>query len=232
VTTHRFVDLAGAGPSDAVVVIDVLRAFTFEPWLYASGVQQIYAVSEREQAAELKRSTLPDALLAGEHKGEKIPSFDLGNSPVEAMTAAVLGRTVVHRTSAGTQGLVRTIGSRVVFAASFVNATATAQALAAFQPDTVTYIVTGASLGRDGDEDLAAAELIAATFDARTPIDPAAYLARVPTSDAGQVFAEERYPWATRQDLALAMEHDRFAEALMARHVPELDAVAVDRHPL
>lgn len=229
-TSHRFVDLANATAADAVVVIDVLRAFTFEPWLYASGVKQIYAVSERAQAADLKRVNLPNALLAGEHKGEKIASFDLGNSPTEAASAPVAGRTVVHRTSAGTQGLVRTIGSGVVFAASFVNATATAKALAAFRPETVTYIVTGASLGRDGDEDLAAAELIAATFDAQSAIDATAFLARVPTSDAGQVFAEERYPWATRQDLALAMEHDRFAEALIARPAPAFDAVAVNRH--
>lgn len=229
-TRHRFVGLADAGPADAVVVIDVLRAFTFEPWLYASGVAQIYAVSEREQATELKRHRLPDALLAGEHHGEKIADFDLGNSPTEAKTSPVTGRTVVHRTSAGTQGLVRTIGSGVVFAASFVNATATAKALASYRPDTVTYVVTGASLGRDGDEDLAAAELIAATFDAGKACDATAFLARVPTSDAGQVFAEQRYAWATRQDLALAMEHDRFVEALVARHEPKFDAVAVNRH--
>jgi len=232
VTTHRFVALADATPSDAVVVIDVLRAFTFEPWLYASGVHQIYTVREREHATNLQQTALPDALLAGEHKGEKIASFDLGNSPTEAMTAAVAGRTVVHRTSAGTQGLALTAGSTVAFAASFVNATATAKALAAYNPKTVTYVITGASLGRDGDEDLAAAELIAATFDAKTPVDAGPYLARVPLSDAGQVFAEERFAWATRDDLALAMEHDRFAEALIATHVPALDAVAVNRHPV
>lgn len=229
-TTHRFVELADATPSDAVVVIDVLRAFTFEPWLYASGVTQIYTVREREDALELKASVLPDALLAGEQKGEKIDTFDLGNSPTEAATSNVAGRTVVHRTTAGTQGLALTAGSGAAFAASFVNATATAKALAGLRPDTITYVVTGASLGRDGDEDLAAAELIAATFDAGKPVDASAFLARVPTSDAGQVFAEERYPWATRKDLAMAMEHDRFDEALIATAVTAFDAVAVNRH--
>lgn len=229
-TTHRFVDLADASPQQVVVVIDVLRAFTFEPWLYASGAAQIYTVQERDDALQLKATLLPDALLAGENKGEKIPEFDLGNSPTEAATTNVTGRTVVHRTSAGTQGLALTAGSNHVLAASFVNATATAKALATLRPDRIDYIVTGASLGRDGDEDLAAAELIAATFDAGAAVDPTAYLARVPTSDAGQVFAEQRYPWATRDDLALAMQHDRFDEALIATPAPAFAAVKVSRH--
>lgn len=231
-TSHQFLALSDAAPNSAVVVIDVLRAFTFEPWLYASGVQQIFTVREREDALALKASVLPDALLAGEQKGEKIDTFDLGNSPTEASRAPLTGRTVVHRTSAGTQGLALTTGSGAVFAASFVNASATARALAALNPTNITYIITGASLGRDGDEDLAAAELIAATYDAGRPVDPTPYLNRVPTSDAGKVFDEQRYAWATRDDLALAMQHDRFNEALTASPAADFDAVAVNRFPV
>ena len=66
-------------------------------------------------------------------------------------------RTVVHRTSAGTQGLVRTVGSPLMLAASFVTVEATARRLACARPARVTFVITGASLGRDGDEDLRAA---------------------------------------------------------------------------
>jgi 2-phosphosulfolactate phosphatase len=45
-------------------------------------------------------------------------------------TRDVAGRTLVHRTSAGTQGLARTAGSELVLAASFVTAGATARACA------------------------------------------------------------------------------------------------------
>jgi 2-phosphosulfolactate phosphatase len=163
-----FVPLADAAPAEAVVVIDVLRAFTLVPWLYERGADRVLAVANREEALALRADVLPDALLAGEHGGRPYPDFDLGNSPSEVRALDLTGRTVVHRTSAGTQGLARTVGSGTVFAASFLTAAATTRHLRALAPASVTFVITGASLGRDGDEDLACAELIAARLGATT----------------------------------------------------------------
>jgi 2-phosphosulfolactate phosphatase len=218
----RFVDLAEAEPDEAVVVIDVLRAFTVEPWLYARGVKRILALQERDDAIRMRDEHLPDALLAGEQGGRPFPGFDLGNSPTEVADHPDLdATTVLHRTSAGTQGLARTIGSGTVFAASFVTAGATAAALRELAPSRVTFVVTGASLGRNGDEDLAAAELIAARLQGEDP-DTAAFVARVPTSDAGRVFAPGGPDWAPPSDLALCCEVDRFDHALIASPAVEL----------
>lgn len=229
-TEVRFVDLAAAEPDEAVVVIDVLRAFTFEPWLFARGVERILAVEERDIAITLRDGPLPEALLAGEQGGRPFPGFDLGNSPTEAAAHEGLsGRTVLHRTSAGTQGLGRTIGSGTVFAASFVTAGATATALRALAPSRITFVITGASLGRDGDEDLAAAELIAARVDGDDP-DVAPYLGRVAPSDAGRMFAPDGPDWAPPSDLAMACEVDRFAHPLIATPAADLPgAVEVRR---
>jgi 2-phosphosulfolactate phosphatase len=138
------------------------------------------------------------------------------------------GATVVHRTSAVTQGLVRCLGSRWLFAASFVNAAATVTALQAADADDVTFVITGASLGRDGDEDLACAELLAARLRGRDP-DPAPFLARVPASDAGRVFGPGGPEWAPVSDLVAACEVDRFATALVASPSEDGRAVAVGR---
>jgi 2-phosphosulfolactate phosphatase len=208
------------------VVIDVLRAFTTVPWAYHQGVARVLAVAERDHAMALRTSHLPDALLAGEHGGIKVPGFDLGNSPSEIAATDLTGRTIVHRTSAGTQGLLRTTGSGIVFAASFVTAGATARALRAAEVTDVTFVITGASLGRNGDEDLAAAELIAARVAGEDP-DPAPFLARVEPSDAGRLFAEDGPAWAPVEDLRLACELDRFNAALVATPRPELHAVEV-----
>jgi 2-phosphosulfolactate phosphatase len=226
VTTIRYVELADAAPDDTVVVIDVLRAFTLVPWLYARGASRVLAVDTRERALALRGSTLPQALLAGEHGGEPYPDFDLGNSPAEVADRDLGGATVVHRTSAGTQGLERTRGSGRVLAASFVTAAATASHLRRHAPDRVTFVITGASLGRDGDEDLACAELIAARLDGSDP-DPAPYLARVPASDAGRHFGDDGPDWASPADLALAVEVDRFDHALVARAAADVDALDV-----
>ncbi len=213
-----YVDLAGAGPDPdgAVVVIDVLRAFTVVPWLFARGVRRVLAVTERDIAERLRDAALPGALLAGESGGAALPGFDLGNSPTEVRDHPDLsGATVIHRTSAGTQGLARTAGSRLVLAASLVTAGATARALRDAGVDRATFVVTGASLGRDGDEDLAAAELIAARAAGDDP-DPAPYAARVAASDAGRNFVPGGPAWALVSDLELATQVDRFDDALMA----------------
>lgn len=222
----RTVDLDGAEPDEAVVVIDVLRAFTVEPWLFARGATRVLTVASRSAAVELRDTSLPGALLAGEQGGAPVPGFDLGNSPSEVTELDLAGTTVVHRTSAGTQGLARTVGSGLVLAASFVTAGATAATLLAAGPSRVTFVITGASLGRDGDEDLAAAELIAARLRGDDP-DPAPYLARVPRSDAGRLFAPDGPEWAPPADLELACEVDRFDHALAAVAADGLPAVEV-----
>lgn len=226
----RYVDLAAAAPTadEAVVVIDVLRAFTVVPWLFARGAQRVLAVATHEQALRLRAQRLPDALLAGEHGGRPYPDFDLGNSPTEVAGRDLAGATVVHRTSAGTQGLVATIGSGLVVASAFVTVEATVRQLLAADPSRVTFVITGASLGRDGDEDLACAELIAARLRGERP-EPAPFLARVARSDHGRLFAPDGPTWATREDLDRALELDRFDRAVLA--TPVDDAVELSLGP-
>ena len=224
----RAVDLDGAQPDEAVVVIDVLRAFTFEAWAFAHGAARMLAVDEPERALHLARTLLPGSLAAGERGGQPLEGFDLGNSPLALAGHDGAGRTIVHRTSAGTQGLARTLGSGLVLAASFVTAGATARLLRERGVEDVTFVVTGDSLGRDGDEDLACAELIAARAAGDDP-DPRPFLARVATSDAGRVFGPGGPEWAPPEDLALACEVDRFDFALLAEPAEGMDAVEVRR---
>ena len=221
-----FVALADAAPAEMVVVIDVLRAFTLVPWLYERGVHRVVAVATREEALELRAAVLPDALLAGEHGGRPYPDFDLGNSPSEVRDLDLAGRTVVHRTSAGTQGLARTVGSGTVFAASFVAAAATARHLRELAPGSVTFVITGASLGRDGDEDRSCAELVHARLE-DPDTDPGPYLARVASSDAGRAFGPAGPAWAPPADLQLACEVDRFPVALHATPAPDVEAIEI-----
>ena len=228
----RAVDLDGARPDGVVVVIDVLRAFTFEAWAFERGAARILAVDEPERALHIARTLLPGSLAAGERGGRPLDGFDLGNSPLSLDAHALAGRTIVHRTSAGTQGLARTAGAPLVLAASFVTAGATARLLRERGVDDVTFVVTGDSLGRDGDEDLACAELIAARAMGEDP-DPAPFLARVAPSDAGRLFGPDGPDWAPPGDLALACEVDRFDFALIAGPADDIDSagvVEVQRH--
>ena len=114
----------------AVVVIDVLRAFTTAAYAFAAGATRIYLVSGGAEALTLK-ATIPGALAMGEEGGLIPAGFDLPNSPVRAATADLEGRTIVQRTSAGTQGVVAARRADRLWCASLVCASATAAAVKA-----------------------------------------------------------------------------------------------------
>jgi 2-phosphosulfolactate phosphatase len=226
VSRARFIDLDRAEPAETVVVIDVLRAFTTVAWMLDRGAERILTVASRDQARRIRDEQLPHALLAGEQGGVPVPDFDLGNSPSDLVDRDLTGATIVLRTSAGTLGLDRCAGSSLLLAASFPVAAATAAELRRAAPGEVTYVVTGASLGRDGDEDHACAELIQARLEGHD-VDPAPFLARVPTSDAGRAFGPAGPAWAPPADLELACEVDRFPIALHATAATDVEAIEI-----
>lgn len=88
------------------VIIDVFRAFSLECYLYDMDVEQIRPVGTIKEAFSL-RSCIPDSILIGERHGKKCDGFDYGNSPSTIFKKDVAGKTVIHTTSAGTQGMDR-----------------------------------------------------------------------------------------------------------------------------
>jgi 2-phosphosulfolactate phosphatase len=67
--------------------------------------------------------------------------------------------------------------------------------------------------GRDGDEDTACADYLAALLRGE-PIDTAALVRRVRESDAGRLFADPADPVFPTSDLDLCTDLDRFDFAL------------------
>src|SRR5262245_64699993 len=91
---------AAASARGAVVVIDVLRAFTTAAYALASGAGEIVLVSTPEQAFVL-RERWPRALLVGEVGGRPIPGFDHGNSPAAMQELDLRGKPIGLRSSSG-----------------------------------------------------------------------------------------------------------------------------------
>jgi 2-phosphosulfolactate phosphatase len=150
-----------------VIVIDVLRAFSTAAYAFSRGAKQIFLVSTVEEALALK-STLPNAKAMGEVGGLRPEGFDFGNSPTYIDEADLSGVTMIHRTSAGTQGVVRSQGAGVMLAASFVVASATARYVSRLAAPEVTFVITGRSYN-GGDEDLACAEYLEELFKDNQP---------------------------------------------------------------
>jgi 2-phosphosulfolactate phosphatase len=149
------------GVSGAVVVIDVIRAFSTAAYAFAAGAGEIFLVSTLDEALRLKAEK--NALAMGEMNGRRPEGFDLSNSPVMAARLDLTGRTIVQRTSAGTQGVVASTSATRLWCASLVVASATAQAVRSSGLGAPTYVITG-NFDDDpvmtGDDDRATAELI------------------------------------------------------------------------
>ena len=196
----------------AVVVIDVLRAFTTAAYAFAAGAREILLVSAVEEVLQL-RQRFPDVLLAGEVDGLPIPGFDLSNSPSALAGKDLRGRRLVQRTSAGTQGVVNSQHAGLLLASSFVCASATVEYLRQRAPRDVSFVITGILGPRDGDEDRACAEYMAALLRGETP-DLPALLQRVRDSYSARLFSDPDMPEFPEADLHCALQVDRFNFAL------------------
>ncbi len=169
--------------TDTVVVIDVLRAFTTAAYAFAAGAREILLVSTVAEALAL-RARFPGALVMGEVHGLLVEGFDFSNSPADLLGRDLGGRRMIQRTSAGTQGVVRSLRAGTLLTSSFVCAAATARYIARHAPACVTFVITGIYTDRDGDEDAACADYLAALLRRERP-DPAPFLQRVRELDDG-----------------------------------------------
>ena len=142
----------------AVVVIDVLRAFTTAAYAFAAGIDEIELVSTVEEAFAR------DGFRMGEVGGGLISGFDHNNSPSQLIGRRLAGRAIL-RTGSGTQCAVAATQADEVWLGSFVVASATAHALRG--RDEITLIASGRPA--EGEEDLACAEWIAARLRDRQP---------------------------------------------------------------
>ena len=196
-----------------VVVIDVLRAFTTAAFAFAAGAKEIVLVGSIDKAFAL-RETMPDALLMGENRGIWIPGFDYGNSPSALMNEDLNGRSLIQRTSAGTQGVVNSINADQILCSSFVVAGATAKQIHALSPAQVTFVNTGIRplAAGYGLEDIACSDYISALLQNQQP-DPAPYLAQVASSKDG--IYHTNLDEKQQADVQCAIDLDRYPFAML-----------------
>jgi 2-phosphosulfolactate phosphatase len=140
------------------VIIDVFRAFSVVCYAHDAGANMIIATGSIEKALQLK-TIYKNAVLAGERDERKIEGFDFGNSPTEIILADLSGKTVIHTTTAGTQGLINATNADTVLTGSFVNAGAIIQYIRLAKPDFVTLVAMGYRATRSAEEDLLCAEI-------------------------------------------------------------------------
>jgi 2-phosphosulfolactate phosphatase len=188
------------------VIIDVFRAFSLEAYLFASGAEKIIPVGDESLARRLKAEN-PEFILAGERNGKILPGFDTGNAPSELWRLDIKGKTVVHTTSAGTQGIASAENAEEILGASLVNAKATAEYIKRSGAEEVSLVCMGWAAQYPTEEDTLCAEYIKSIiegepFDIRSGVESLKYTSGAKFFDPNQndVFPKEDFFMCTDVD--------------------------------
>ncbi|MBR1969785.1 MAG: 2-phosphosulfolactate phosphatase [Clostridia bacterium] len=190
------------------VIIDVFRAFSVESYFCAAGVKEIVPVGDVNLAYKLKEEN-PDFILAGERKGKILPGFDVGNSPSEVVKLDCLGKTVVHTTSAGTQGIANAVNADEILGGSLVNARATANYIKSKNPENVSLVCMGLEALSQTEEDNLCALYIKSLIEG-TDIDLQGEIEKLKYTSGAKFFDKAQSSVFPEEDFHLCTQVDKF----------------------
>src|SRR4051812_29993411 len=201
--------VAGARAARGIaVVIDVFRAFSVAAYAFSRGATSIVPVGSVERARELKR-VHPDWLLVGERHARPLPGFDCGNSPTQLEQFDLDGRTLIHTTHAGTQGLVNAEYADEVLTGALVNARAIVRYIQSRNPDRVTLIRMGHEAIERCKEDDVCAEILGARL-ADKCVDELSLIGSLRDAPSARKFFDPACDWAPVGDFERCTQLDKF----------------------
>ena len=223
--------LEGARRTTGVVaVIDVFRAFTTAAVSLANGAERIVMVSGVDEALALRAQGLGHICM-GETRGRVPPGFDHGNSPFEVSTIDFTGKTIIQRTSAGTQGIVAALNANRLYAASLVTVTATAQALRSSEPAMISLVAMGDNGTERTDEDEMCALHLRNLLEGR-PGDPDAVRRMILAGGNVARFHDPARPDSHPGDLDIALDIGRYDFAIRVRSEDGHPVGRIERMPI
>jgi len=191
------------------VIIDVFRAFTVEAWLSHNRAGAIIPVGDIQTALDY-RAAHPGTLLCGERGGRKIDGFDFGNSPSAIEQADLAGKTVVHTTSAGTQGIANAHGADEIIGGALVNASAIARYIRQKNPDEVSLVCMGLAGKEETEEDTLCARYIRSLLEGQPLADMDAEIDLLKRTSGAKFFDPAQQDVFPEADFHLSTQVDRF----------------------
>lgn len=197
------------------VIIDVFRAFSMEAYMLNQGADKIIPVGDCDFAYQLKKEN-PHMILAGERHGKILPGFDTGNSPWELGKLDVKGKTIVHTTSAGTQGIANAVGADEILGASLVTAKATAEYIKNSGAKDVSLVCMGLEAREESREDTLCARYIKALLE-ETEIDMKTEIEQLKYTSGAKFFDKTQNDVFPKMDFYMCTELDKFDFVLKLR---------------
>ncbi len=198
--------------SGLTVIIDVFRAFSVEPYLIENGAKKIIPVGKKELAYSLKEKDA-SILLIGERHGKILPGFDYGNSPSQVKDVSFVGKTIVHTTSAGTQGIENATKADEIITGSLVNAKAIARYIQYKNPKEVSLVCMGLEGVEETQEDTLCAKYIESLLENKE-IDLNDEIEALKKTSGAKFFDPKQKDVFPEEDFYLSTEVDKFSFVL------------------
>ena len=201
------------------VIIDVFRAMTVEAYVLHNGAADLLPVGSLEEAYAY-REAHPGTILIGERGGKKCPGFDFGNSPSAVKHVDFTGKTVVHTTSAGTQGIANAVGADEMLTGSLVNAKAIADYIRNSGAEVVSLVCMGLEGLEPTAEDTLCAEYIKSLVEGK-PMDLTEGIAECKRTSGAKFFDPANREVFPEEDFHLSVEADKFDFVLHVEKGPD-----------
>ena len=189
------------------VVIDVFRAMTVETYLMQRGAEKIIPVGDVAWAFDYQRQH-PDCILCGERGGKIIDGFHFGNSPSQIENADLTGKTVIHTTSAGTQGIANAIHADEIIAGSLLSARAIAAYIKRKNPADVSLVCMGLAAVEQTEEDNLCAEYIKSLLEGNPLPDLQARMDDLKNTSGAKFFDPAQQSVFPERDFHLCLRAD------------------------
>lgn len=190
------------------VIIDVFRAFSVEAYFLAGGAESVIPVGDAAVAYHLK-SDNPEMILCGERHGKILPGFDVGNSPSNLLNMDIAGKTVIHTTSAGTQGIANAIHADEILGGCLLNARATAEYIRNSGAAEVSLVCMGLEALSPAGEDTLCANYIKSLLKGIT-LDMDSEIENLKTTTGAKFFDPEQNDVFPQKDFFMCTEVDKF----------------------
>lgn len=200
------------------VIIDVFRAMTVEAYVVQNGAADLIPMGSVEDAFSYRQAH-PDTILMGERGGAKCPGFDYGNSPSQVKNVDFTGKTVVHTTSAGTQGIALAKNATQILTGSLVNAKAIANYIKSSGAQEVSLVCMGLAGIEATAEDTLCAQYIKSLIEG-TPMDLSPGIALCKATSGAKFFDPQKTIFP-EEDFWLSVEADKFDFVLQVQQGPD-----------
>jgi len=211
----------------AAAIIDVFRAFTTAAVVLANGASAIVMVSTVEEALGLRDAGIGQICM-GEVRGRTPEGFDFGNSPFEVLAVDFTDKTIIQRTSAGTQGIVAANRADRLYAASLVTANATARAILAGAPKQITLVPMGDNGINRTDEDEVCAIHLRNRLQGRPGDRRAVQRLILAGAEVGR-FHDPTRPYLHPEDADIALDIDRYDFAIRVEYEDGRPVARIER---